>query len=382
MHIYDYIIIGSGLTGLTIAQKLSQETSNILVLEAHDFIGGDNRSAKLNDQEISNGLRFFPATESSTKSIEFLESILKTTLVSSKKENNPESYEASGFKRFVGFGDKSVEFYDQLSYFLSSEEYVLTEPPHVWIQKLQENLTDKIQTKSIVTKFGFETFETEKPQLTHVVVNGTKQIHARNFIFAGPVKDLGLLLNDDILSLRAKAKLKKVQAWQAVCLDLFHTAASEKNNLFVLNGTTDDEIGPCLGRFHAPQLDENQQTSGQFSQWLSFVDAESAEDTENIGLVLKKMKRQIKRAFPEISDSVKKERIFVTTALSGSEIKLTGHLTIPQVENLWIASPQVSKSKNLLASLQQAQMVLAAMGFASSVEVEAPNQDEALAAEL
>jgi protoporphyrinogen oxidase len=87
MHIYDYIIIGSGLTGLTIAQKLSQETSNILVLEAHDFIGGDNRSAKLNDQEISNGLRFFPATESSTKAIEFLESILKTTLVSSKKEN-------------------------------------------------------------------------------------------------------------------------------------------------------------------------------------------------------------------------------------------------------------------------------------------------------
>lgn len=363
MHIYDYIIIGSGLTGLTVAQRLAQETQNILVLEAQDHSGGENRVAKLEEQEINNGLRFFPATAASKKSIQFLENILNTSLVTGQQENLPETYEASGFKQFVGFGDKSIEFYDQISYFLSADEFVFEQQPYAWIQKLQESLKDKIQTRSIVTRFGFENLDSEKPQLTHVTVNGTKQIHAKNFIFAGPVKDLGLLLNDDILNPRAKAKLKKSQAWQAICLDVFHTAKTEKTNLFILNGTTDDEIGPCVGRF-LPATE-----AGQISQWVSFIDSESAEDTENIGHVLKKMKRQIKRAFPEIGDSIKKERIFMSSALSGADLKLTGHMTLPKIENLWIASTQVAQSKNLLGSIQQAQIVLAAMGFDSGMDL-------------
>ena len=293
-----------------------------------------------------------------------MQNLLQTEITSGAQESNPETYEASGFKRFVGFGEKNVEFYDQLAYFLAHEELVLTAQPHEWIEKLQDALKEKIQTRSIVTRFGFEAHESEKPELTHVVVNGTKQLYAKNFIFTGPVKDLALLLHDDILNIRAKAKLKKAQAWQAICVDVFHTATIEKNNIFLLNGTTDDELGPCVGRFLPSTAD------GQISQWVSFVDTEAAEDTENIGLMLKKMKRQIKRAFPEVADSIKKERIFVSTALSGADLKLTGHMNIPKVPNLWIASPQMSKSKNLLGSLQQAQLVLAAMGFDAGVEVE------------
>jgi hypothetical protein len=372
MHIYDYIIIGSGLTGLTIAQKLSQETENILVLDAQDFAGGDNRPAQLNHQTINNGLRFFPATDQAMKSLEFLEELLKTPLVSEVIENNPETYEASGFKKFVGFGDKSVDFYDQLSYFLANKEVVLASTPYEWIQKFQESLSSKIQTKSIVTRFGFEQLESENPQLTHVIVNGTKQFHARNFIFTGPVKDLGLLLSDEILNQRVKAKLKKSQAWQAICLDLFHKEKVSQENIFVLNGTTDDELGPCVGRF----LKTDATSEGQISQWVSFIDVEAAEDTENIGHVLKKMKRQIKRAFPEASDSVSKERIFVTPPLSGADLKLTASGTIPKVPNLWIASPHLSKSKNLLASLQQSQLVLASMGFHSGFEIAQENTQE------
>ncbi len=370
MHIYDYIIIGSGLTGLTIAQKLAQETQNILIFEAHDLPGGENRVAKINETEINNGLRFFPATESSKKSLEFLQGLLQTELSSGAQESNPETYEASGFKRFVGFGEKNVEFYDQLAYFLAHEEFALTIQPYEWVQKIQDTLKEKIQTRSIVTRFGFEASESDKPLLTHVVVNGTKQVYAKNFIFTGPVKDLTLLLHDDIFNLRAKAKLKKAQAWQAICVDIFHTATVDKNNIFLLNGTTDDELGPCVGRF------QNATSEGQISQWVSFVDTEAAEDTENIGLMLKKMKRQIKRAFPEVADSIQKERIFVSTALSGADIKLTGHMNIPKVPNLWIASPQISKSKNLVGSLQQAQLVLAAMGFDTGVDLEAAPQSE------
>lgn len=381
MHIYDYIIIGSGLTGLTIAKKISEETENILVLEAQDILGGDNRPVQFAQNTINSGLRFFPATQASEKALNFLETLLGEQKVkASTVENSVETYEASGFKKFLGFGEKSPEFYDQLSYFLATEEQALTSQPYQWVQTLAASLGDKIQNRSIVTRFGFEGLDSEKPKLTHVIVNGTKQIYAQNFIFAGPVKDLALLVPDDVLNARVKAKLKKSKAWQSVCVDLFHTTSIEKQNLFLLNGTTDDDLGPCIGRF-LPKTSETQE--GQISQWTSFIDSESAEDTENIGLVIKKMRRQIRRAFPEMAESIKNERIFVSPVLSGADLKISANATLPKVENLWIASSQVSSYHNLLASLMQARLVLSSLGFLASDEtVRATNETSQLETSL
>ncbi len=371
MHIYDYIIIGSGLTGLSIAKKISQETSNILILEAEACAGGISRSVVMNDHKLNNGLRFFPANEISKRALDFLNEIVEQNVASESSENLIETYEASGFKRFVGFGDKSPEFYEQLSYFLTADEFKLQLQPYEWIQILATQLQDKIQTKSIVTRLGFEGLDSEKPSLTHVIVNGSKNIYARNFIYAGPVKDLGLLIPDDVLNARAKAKLKKAKAWQSVGLDLIHSVPCEKTNLLVLNGTTDDDIGPCVGRF-----------IGSTSQWMSFIDSESAEDTENIGLVLKKMKRQVKRAFPEKADTIIKERVSVSPVLSGAELKLNANGTIPKVENLWIASAQVNPYQNLLGALMQAKFILSSLGFAAEdLAIETTIPEEAADAE-
>lgn len=366
MHIYDYIIIGSGLTGLTIAKKISQETDNILVLEAQDISGGSNHQANLNNQAISNGLRFFPATDISKKALTFFEELLGEPVFNSEIENSIMTYEASGFKNFVGFGDHSPGFYEQLSYFLGKAEMTLSQKPYQWTRLLTDSLQKYIQVKSIVTKFGFEGLDSEHPKLTHVVVNGSKQFIAQNFIFAGPVKDLALLVPDEVLNARAKAKLKKAKAWQGVCLDLFHSIEVNKSNLFLLNGTTDDEIGPCIGRFLQP----TEGVPGQTSQWMGFVESEIAEDTENIGHILKKMKRQIKRAFPELTDAAVKERIFVTPALSGSDLKLSANGTLPKVQNLWIASSQVSPYQNILGSLMQAQLILSSLGFVTDLKME------------
>lgn len=372
MHIYDYIIIGSGLTGLTIAKKLSQESDNILILEAQEITGGGNHPAQINQTPINNGLRFFPATELSTKSLSYLEELIGAPLAKATISNTIETYEASGFKKFVGFGEKSPEFYDQLSYFLSKEEVALAQEPYLWVQNLAKSLDTQIQKKSIVTKFGFEGLDTEKPVLTHVVVNGSKILHAVNFIYAGPVKDLITLMPDDIFNARAKAKLKKAKAWQGVCLDLYHSTVVDKSNLFLLNGTTDDDLGPCIGRFLAAPSE----SEGQISQWMSFIDSEDAEDTENIGLVLKKMKRQIKRAFPSLAETIKKERINVTPALSGSDLKLSANSTLPKVPNLWIASSQVGANQNLVGSLLHAQFILSSLGFYSGLEIKTDSIEE------
>ncbi len=360
MHIYDYIIIGSGLTGLTIAQKLSSETKNVLVLESLDDSGGANKAATLAGQVINNGLRFYPATESSLKALENLESQLGLKLISSIEESNPQTYEASGFKPFIGFGDHSPPFYDQLSYFLSSKQVKLNLQPYQWVQHLREKFTGTLLLRSFVTKIHFDDVTAKNPKVTHVVVNGNKALHGHNFIFASPLKELAAVMPDEIMNARLKNKIAKAKSWQAVCVDLYHPELAEQNNnLFVLNGTTDDAIGPCLGRF----------ISKDISQWLSFIDFDVAEDTENIGLVLKKVKRQIKRAFPEIAEKIQKERIFVSSSISGGDLKLSANLTYPHIANFWIASVTAATAPNLLGSLQTAQMITAALGFAPSLQL-------------
>lgn len=362
MHIYDYIIIGGGLTGLSIAKKISAETSNLLILESQDSIGGANKGAHLLGKKIENGLRFLPATPAAYKCLNFLNSTLTNNLVTEEVQNLVQTYEASGFKEFVGFGENSPDFYEQLSYFLSPTEIKTDQHPSDWVRNLEESLVPLIQKKSVVTRFGFEGLDSENPHLTHVVVNGAKNFYAKNFIFTGDPKDLRLLLPDDVFNPRNKAKLKKVKTWQAVCVDFFHENALPNSNMFLLDGTTDDQVGPCIGRF-LPATN-----SGQISQWLSFVDSDLAEDTENIAIIIKKIKRQFKRAFPDISQNMKSERIFVTSPLSNVELKLAANSTFPKIENLWVASSQLSSYPNLIGSLMQAQLVLSSMGFGQTYD--------------
>ncbi len=369
MHIYDYIIIGSGLTGLTIAQRLSSETKNILVLESLDEVGGSNKLTSFAGQTINNGLRFYPATDSSLSALKNLEQQLGLKLIKSVEENNPETYEASGFKQFVGFGDKSPKFYDQFSYFLSPNFVKLECEPAQWIKNLKESFLGTLQTRSFVTKLGFEDLENKRPKLTHVIVNGKQTIQGHNFIFAAQLKELTYVLPDEIMNARLKSKINKAKSWQAVCVDLFHPGVQqEKSNLFVLNGTTDDDIGPCIGKF----------ISGEISQWLSYVDVELAEDTENIGNVLKKVKRQMKRAFPEIAEKIQKERIFVSPPISGGDLKLNANLTYPHIDNLWVASATSATGPNLLGSLQTAQMIIAALGFENAADKETEQPQNSL----
>lgn len=391
MQIYDYIVIGSGISGLYTAAKISQETKNILLLEAEQQIGGAHKPVQLQGQTIENGLRFYPYTELSAKALTALEDFLGLKLFQSEIDNHPETYEASGFKSFVGFGDKSPEFYDQLSYFLSNKETSLTLSLHQITHLLQSKYQGELFFKSHVTKINFE-----GSKAVSVTVNGNKTYHANNIIFAGNPRDLIQLLPDEVFGIRAKVKFKKDTAWTSLCLDLCHetTVAAttensadkspeslkvEKTNLFILNGTTDDDIGPCVGRFYPGFEKTLTDAKGrvtlqslQISQWLSFVDVDSAEETENIAEVLKKMKRQIRRAFPAVAENIKGERLFMSSPLSCGELKLNSNGTFHKTDNLWIASGQINHYPNLLGSLLQAQLTLAALGFGP--EVILPNE--------
>lgn len=370
-HIYDYAIIGSGLTGLSIAAALSRETSNIALIEAADVPFGVNKKVNFPTGPMNNGLRFVPDSVLAEKAMRFLESLLNTPVVADVSEEAPITYESGNFKTFLGFGDTPPAFYEELAYFTSSKRIDLASEPFQWTQALYEQFKGDFMPRSYVTKF-----HQEGERVTHVTINGSKTVQAQNFIFAGTVKDLALLLPEDAISIRARSKLSKNTYWTALCLDICHgKAVTETSAMHILNGTTQDEIGPCAGRF-LPAVEVEGETL-QASQWMTFIEHETTEDSEVVGLALKKIKRQIKRAYPEALDNIKLERIFVAPIIAGNgDIKLNANLTLPELENLWIASATVNEQKNLVGALLQAEMVIASLGFKVEAGAEPVSHDE------
>jgi hypothetical protein len=347
-HVYDYAIIGSGLSGLCIASALSKVTSNIILLDSADTFGGFNRSVTTTIGPVNNGLRFLPASELSRKAITFLETLLGASLSVVETEIPPVTFEAGGIRPFVGFGDQPPAFYEELSYFTSPAVSEFSVEPHQWTQLLFNQFSGDFSPRSYVTKF-----HGENGQIQQLTINGQKKINVQNVIYCGSVKDLTLLLPEDGLSPKARGKLSKNHYWTAICLDLLHpTKITDSSAIHVLNGTTQDDLGPCVGRFFS-----------NYSQWMTFVDNEEAEDAELIGAALKKIKRQIKRAYPDALENLLHERILVVPNYAGSgDLKLNGNQTLPNYGNFWIGSQEASPQKNILGALLQAELITSALG--------------------
>jgi NAD(P)-binding Rossmann-like domain len=351
--IFDYVIIGSGLSGLSIASKLSQETEKVLLLDSAEMAGGWLRKPHL---------AAVPAQPNAEKGLLFLEDLTGIKIMGEVKELPPVTYDEGTFKDFMGFGEKTPEFYDEMAYYCSSQYFELKALPAVWIQRLIENFKGTFAPRSIVTKFIVE-----NGRVQYLLVNGTKKIQGHNFIFCGDVKSLNRLLPADFIPNRVQTKISKTKTWTRATLQIDHEASVTENPAFhVLMGTSQEEIVTCVGQF-----------DGSISTWMTFVPDEEAEDAEIIGQALKRIKRQIKRAYPESLNERTLEKISVQPNFGGNfELKLNANQSWPELENLWLGSSTVQKARNIVGALNQAQLVLSSLGFATTdIVIEEPTQD-------
>ncbi|MFN8792356.1 MAG: NAD(P)-binding protein [Bdellovibrionales bacterium] len=341
--VYDYIVIGSGLSGLTIATALSQETSKVLLLDSADQAGGWLRKLHM---------PFVPATPSAQSAVLNLESLLNLKILGEVRDSNPVTYENSSLKTFMGFGEKSPEFYDEISYYCATQSYDLKLSPSEWITLLLERFKGTFQPRSIVTKFVVE-----NGRVQSLLVNGTKKVVGHNFIFCGEMKSLEILLPIDFMSSKVRNKIAKTKTWTRASLQLTHAGPVTDNQDFhILIGTAADEIVTCVGRF-----------ANQVSTWTTFISDDEAEDPEITAQALKRIKRQIKRAYPDSLNAPLEEKIVVQSEFGGHfDVKLQANQTWPEIENLWIGSAPLQKDRNIVGALRQAWLVLASLGFSVS----------------
>lgn len=361
---YDFIVIGAGLSGLAVARRLSMENARVLLLEGQDNTGGTHRPVEHLGRLMHNGLRLLPDNTDSRQALEFLSSIVPGEFAINQVESAPLTYDSGNLKPFVGFGDHAPSFFHQIAGYLSEHRLVTQPAAWDWPGLLSEAPNFEIMTKSYVTRFNMA-----DEKVASVTVNGQKDYTADQFVFAGSVSLLKTLLPAESWTSKLKAKYAKLKFWTQVGLDLIHEKPFfEGDNILLLDGTGKDDLGPCLGMVHTLN-------DVCVSQWMSFLEDDEAEDSEILGQSLKKIRRQIKRAFPESLDNLVFERICVFPSISAS-LPTPGFL--PEFENLHYANGQLSPHQGLIGSLHQARSVLAQLGFAQTVT---PSDHNAVSAE-
>ena len=342
---YDTILIGGGLSGLLIANTLEKNGQSTLLVDPNPE--GTASTRHLGVEMIPNG----PAAETVLR---FLETSTDQALHWREDNTPPVTFEA-GFKPFVGFGEQNPDFSEEISFYTSSEkilfERALDEKLHFLTQQYRGHHLAGFKPSSI---------HIEGHQVTGLSINDGRRIHCNSLVFCDLPEKLTEWIPQESFQKKTLRALAKSNLWTSISLDLFHKEAVGDNfAMHVLMGTK-DKTEPCWGTFF-PASDDGTQRS----QWMSLLPCEKTGDSEYLATVLKKIQKQLKRAYPNMNDSVAKEKIHVHFASHGRvELPLSGNQTLPEFENLWVGSQWVHPQRNLLGLLNQACLTLTAMGFA------------------
>lgn len=369
---FDVIIVGAGLSGLLLANKAKSIGKSVALIEAQDTFGGFHHpSIATSNSHLDNSLHFISGSDQNTTLVRKAEEHFHIQLNPSIRASQVLTFEDGQVREFTGFGKLTPEFFDEIVPYLTHQELSFSNPWSALSGDLANSLGDSLYLNHLASELVIEDRVTQG-----VMVNGSHFWKAAQVIFAGGIGEVLAFLPPSFVSARLKNHLKRLKLWTLVAVDFTHASeVTASYELHVLNGTTQDDIGPCLGRFF--QASEGRQVS----QWLSFASDEDADESENIGAIIKKMKRQIKRAYPTAFEGQTSEKIVVIPSGAGhfEDIQVLDNVYFKDLQGFYLASSHLSPQTGVLKALDQALRVSQHLNWGLAIDdptVDNPTLDQ------
>ena len=351
---YDFAIIGSQLHASLIAYTLSRWfQKRVAILEPTDSMGAEDALVTVGTQRVMSHFQRLPNYSVARDLLGWLHQILQVECPQQILEVTPLSIESGKLVPFVGFGDKKFSTLDLLKPYVQGEGYELPQMPSEWINLIKDLFIGDIYTLTEVTSL-----QIENGRLQYVVVNGSKNVYADQFIYCLPPKNLKKLLSPSLLASRGMQKVLKNKTFSCMRLHLLHTSFEnqgiEDKPYHILFGGKED-FEPIVGQFL--------ELANQWhSLWSCWIPSELADDHEYLGSVLRHIKKQVKRAYPQLFDHIEYEKIVVEIDSEGStSLADIMRQNFCKIEGLWVCHPQLIENTGLIAKLEVAKQLCDAL---------------------
>jgi hypothetical protein len=363
MKQFDYIIYGATLEGVLVGHYLHQKGFKTLVLESSDKAGGFFSTVENNKAAIHSIFTSPSYDETSVNLAEWIKTNLNLNFEISNKVLPPTTFEKGSFEPFVGFGESAPNESEFLQDFLSAQRLELNPSVNEWIKTILAGGLE-IRYSSTLTAINVS-----DKKITSIVVNDKDTLNTANFIFTENPSDIIEFLATDsastaVVPQKVLTRLSKGTFWSTLQLSLAHkTPTTDKEEIHVIYGTQKNPV-VSIGQF-----------TGKTSQWISFISSDVADINEEGVQILKEMKRQIKRAYPEALENVDFEKIALWPKTHGFiDLKSKAFGQLEGVDNIYLCSNHlVNNSNPFIGALVATQYAIEALNTASpqSFEVEA-----------
>ncbi len=324
----DTIVIGGGLAGLLLTHRLHEAGHKVTLLEGRDHLGGTHRRPMLN---------FFAATRDNMELCEWLKAHSPTPLAFEVVEHRPEIFEEAHWHAFAGFLDSEFKTLGELSHLSHTHEIQIKPGPDQIVRALIEQLPVVAQLQAEVTEIKFT-----NESASEVVVNGDKSLKAEQIFFTGSPVALNKLIVTEALPAKHRSRLAKVSNWTAVVLEIQHpTPIAESGSMRLFNHSS-KEFEPVFGRIDA-----------NISRWATLVHSERADEHEFTGQCIRHIKRQLKRAWPEVLEGKPVEKIYVLPAAYGqNNLKTKSPWLLPEIPNLFLVGHTLATQAGFFGSIE------------------------------
>lgn len=355
---YDVAVFGADLTSLSLAYLLSKKYHlSVALLDPADELAKVDMPVMTMKGPLPSHLQLIPDNEQHYVLLKnFLHEIgFEENL--ERCEIEPLTFEGGQFKPFVGFGSRKLESSNWVMKSVKEALIHLKHSPSEWVEFIKSQLLVDSYSLASLTDLTLSE-EGKSTRVVEAIVNGSQPLKADHFIYCLSGKSLTeKFRNHPFLPNKIQGLFSKTKLWGEIQLHLSHThSISEHTGYQVLLGGKDD-FEPCFGHFF-----------GSSSLWTTFVPQDLMEDSEYLTNIIRNMKRQLKRPYPDILDQIHGEKIVVHPEREGFvDLQFENFGQLSSMKNFYVCHSTFVNEVGLIAQIK------AVLEFLNDVEKTIPD---------